>query len=194
VPSDGIKCEARVYGHLFTVPETTDRWEEELNQKSEVVYPNAIVDPSVKELVDKKDVDVWKSNYALQFERMGYFCVDIDTTFDSATGTGKLVFNRTVSLKEEVFKKELTAEEEAVIEARRAQQIKDLEEKDARMKIDPVNLFREAPEFQGKYSKYHEETGIPTHLADGTELKKSAMKKLGNEQKKHIKSQMRWKK
>jgi glutaminyl-tRNA synthetase len=194
VPSDGIKCEARVYGHLFTVPEPTDRWEEELNQKSEVVYPNAIVDPSVKELVDKKDVDVWKSNYPLQFERMGYFCVDIDTTFDSATGTGKLVFNRTVSLKEEVFKKELSTEEEAVIEARRAQQIKDLEEKDVRMKIDPVNLFREAPEFQGKYSKYHEETGIPTHLADGTELKKSAMKKLGNEQKKHIKSQMRWKK
>jgi len=194
VPSDGIKCEARVYGHLFTVPEPSDLWEQELNQKSEEVFPNAIVDPSVKEFVDKKDVDVWKSNYALQFERMGFFCVDIDTTFDSSSGSGKLVFNRTVSLKEEVFKKELTAEEEAAIEERRAQQLKVLAEKEERMKIDPINLFREAAEFQGKYSKYSEETGIPTHLADGTELKKSAMKKLGNEQKKHTKAQMRWKK
>jgi glutaminyl-tRNA synthetase len=29
-----------------------------------------------------------------QFERLGYFCVDCDTT------TGRLVFNRTVSLKD----------------------------------------------------------------------------------------------
>lgn len=194
VPNDGIRCEVRVYGHLFTVPEPSDLWEEELNPKSEVVYPNAIVDPSVREFVDAKDVDEWQSTFAFQFERMGYFCIDLDTTYNSTTNEGKLVFNRTVSLKEEVFKKELTAEEEAAIEARKAKGKKDVEEKEARMKIEPINLFREAPEFMGKYSKYDEATGIPTHLADGTELTKSAMKKLDKDKQKHIKAQMRWKK
>lgn len=194
VPKDGIRCEVRVYDHLFTVPEPSDQWEDELNPKSEVVHPQAIVDPSVRELVDVKDVDVWKSNYALQFERMGYFCVDTDTTYESKTGKGKLVFNRTVSLKEEVFKKELTDQEVAAIEARKLQAKKDLEAKDLRMKIDPVNLFREAEEYKGKYSKFNEETGVPTHAADGSELTKSAMKKLDKEKQKHIKLQMKWKK
>ena len=98
VPSDGVRCEVRVYNHLFTVPEPTDQWEEEINPESEVVYPHAIVDPSVREVVDAKDVDKWKSNTALQFERMGYFVVDQDTTYDSKSNSGKLVFNRTVSL------------------------------------------------------------------------------------------------
>jgi glutaminyl-tRNA synthetase len=194
VPSDGVWCEVRAYNHLFTVPEPTDQWEDELNPESEIVHENAIVDPSVGEVVDAKDVDQWKSGYAFQFERMGFFCVDLDTTFDFKSRDGKLVFNRTVSLKEEIFKKELSAEEEAEIEARRAKAKKDLEEKDARMKIDPMNLFREAAEYQGMYSKFNEETGIPTHLADGTELTKSAMKKLEKEKQKHIKAQLRWKK
>ena len=48
----------RVYNNLFTVPEPTNRWEKELNtDKREVVYPNAMVDPSVSEFVDVKYVD-----------------------------------------------------------------------------------------------------------------------------------------
>jgi len=194
VPSNSFKTEVRVYNHLFTVPEPSDQWEDELNLESEILHTNALVDPSVCDVVDKKDVGVWKSNYAVQFERMGYFCVDIDTTFDSKTKEGKLIFNRTVSLKEEVFKKELTAEEEEAIEARRAKSKKALEEKEARMKIDPVNYFREVAEHAGKYSKFNEETGVPTHLADGTELTKSAMKKLDKEKIKHSKTQMKWNK
>ncbi|KAI2496614.1 aminoacyl-tRNA synthetase [Fragilaria crotonensis] len=194
VPQDGIHCEVRVYGNLFTVPEPTDLWEDELNPESEVVYANAVVDASVRDYVDAKDVDPWSSTISFQFERMGYFCVDLDTTYDSKTNEGLLVFNRTVSLKEEVFKKALTPEEEAAVEARKAKGKKDVEEKEARMKIDPINLFREAAEFKGKYSKYDEATGIPTHLADGTELTKSAMKKLDKDKQKHIKAQMRWKK
>lgn len=194
VPSDGVCCEVRVYNHLFTVPEPTDQWEEEINPESEVVYPNAIVDPSVREVVDAKDVDKWKSNTALQFERIGYFVVDQDTTYDSKSNTGKLVFNRTVNLKEEVFKKKLTAEEEAAIEARRVQAQKDRDAKETRMKIDPINLFREAEEYQGKYSKFSEETGIPTHAADGMELTKSAIKKLEKEKQKHMKALAKWKK
>jgi glutaminyl-tRNA synthetase len=195
VPKDSLPCEVRVYSHLFSIPEPTELWEEELNPQSEVVYANALVDPSVQEFVDYKHLSVWESSPTVQFERMGYFCVDnVDTTYDPVSNTGKLIFNRTVSLKEEVFKKELTPEEEAAIEARKAKGRKDVEEKEARMKIDPMNLFREAPEFKGKYSQYDEATGIPTHAADGTELTKSAMKKLEKEKQKHVKAQMRWKK
>lgn len=194
VPSDGIPCEVRVYNHLFTVPEPTDQWEEELNPNSEVVYKSAIIDSSVREQVDAKHVDKWKSSFALQFERMGYFVVDQDTTYDSTTNSGLLVFNRTVSLKEEVFKKQLTSEEVAALEERRNRVKLDLEAKEARMKLDPKDLFREGAEFKGKYSKYNEETGVPTHDADGTELTKSAMKKLEKERQKHIKALAKWNK
>ena len=194
VPADGIHCEIRVYNHLFTVPEPSDLWEEELNPDSEVLYKTAIIDPSVRDLVDAKHVDPWKSNVAFQLERIGYFVVDIDTSYDSVTRQGTLVLNRTVSLKEEVFKKELTAEEEAAVEARKSKGRKDVEDKEKRMKIDPKDLFQVAEEYTGKYSKFHPETGIPTHTADGEELTKSAMKKLDKEKQKHFHAQLKWKK
>jgi len=187
VPSDGIKCEVRVYNHLFTVPEPSDLWEDEINPKSEVLYPNAVVDPSVKGLCDVKDVDKWKSNAAFQFERFGYFVVDTDTTYDLSSGQGSLVFNRTVSLKEEEFKKDKSDAEQAALEKRRAEQKAQLEAKEARMRIAPENLFREAAEFVGKYSQYDSE-GIPTHDAEGEALTKSAMKTLKKEQVKHVKA------
>lgn len=186
VPKDGIQCEIRIYNHLFVVTEPTDRWEEELNPKSEIVYANAIVDPSVREVVDVKHVNKWISNQAFQFERFGYFVVDVDTTYDSTKNEGALVFNRTVSLKEEREKKELTDEQEAENLKRRQKQQADKAAKELRMKIAAVDLFKLAPEYKGLYSKYNDE-GIPTHLADGTEVTKSAMKKLTKEQAKHAK-------
>lgn len=187
VPKDGISCEVRIYSHLFLIAEPTDRWEEELNPKSEIVYSKAIVDPSVRELVDAKDVDKWKSNMALQFERFGYFVVDTDTQYDSVKNEGALVFNRTVTLKEEREKKELSGKEEAENLRRRAKQQADKEAKELKMKIESVDLFKVAPEYEGKYSQY-DDKGIPTHLADGTELAKSAKKKLAKEQVKHVKA------
>jgi glutaminyl-tRNA synthetase len=186
VPSDGITCEVRVYNHLFTEPEPSDRWEEELNPASEIVHPNAIVDPSVLELVDKKDVDKWKSNQALQFERLGYFVVDTDTTFDSMTKEGKLVFNRTVSLKEDKAVKKISDAEAKEKERRAEQQRKDAAARDILMTIDPKDLFKLAPEYLGKFSQY-DETGLPTHNADGTEVTKSGRKKLEKERVKHAK-------
>lgn len=126
-----MNAQVRVFNNLFTVPEPSSRWEEELNADSEVIHANAIIDPSVCELCDAKHVDKWHSNTALQFERIGYFVVDTDTTFDSTTKTGKLVFNRTVSLKEEAFKKVLTEDEARAIEERREKAKKDIEEKEA---------------------------------------------------------------
>lgn len=186
-----VPCEVRVYNHLFTVPEPTDTWEDELNPESEIVYGNAFVDPSVRDLkgVDASGVDKWTSNQAFQFERMGYFVVDLDTTYNATTGEGTLVFNRTISLKEEVFKKKalnsMTKEEEAANEARKQKQQADKEAKEARAKIHPKDLFQLADEYKDKYSKFDPETGLPTHLADGTELTKTAVKKLKKEQDKH---------
>eukprot|EP00558_Chaetoceros_sp_UNC1202_P014486 CAMPEP_0197233786 /NCGR_PEP_ID=MMETSP1429-20130617/1763_1 /TAXON_ID=49237 /ORGANISM="Chaetoceros sp., Strain UNC1202" /LENGTH=291 /DNA_ID=CAMNT_0042692097 /DNA_START=26 /DNA_END=901 /DNA_ORIENTATION=- len=193
VPKDGIPCEVRVYGHLFTVKEPSDRWEEELNDKSEAVHAHAIVDPSIRDIVDAKNVDKWTSNVALQFERIGYFVVDVDTQFDSSKNEGALVFNRTVSLKEETFKKQLTKEELAEIDKRKAKTKNDSEAKEILMKIVVEDFFKLAPEYKGLYSQYND-TGIPTHLADGSTVTKSAMKKLAQKQKKHQKALMSYNK
>lgn len=193
VPANGVTAEVRVYNNLFNVPEPSDLWEDELNTESEIVYPNALIDPSVKDMVDGKKVDKWQSNVALQFERLGYFVVDYETTYDPATDTGKMIFNRTVSLKEEVFKKAMSNEEKAAVAKRAADAQNAVAAKETRMLIDPVNFFREAEEFKGKYSQYSEETGIPTHDAEGVELTKTMMKKLDKEKQKHVKQMMKWK-
>ena len=166
--------------------EPTEAWEEELNAESEKLYPNAIVDPSIAEFCDSKDVSQWKSNASFQLERFGYFVVDIDTSFSFETCRGKIVLNRTVSLKEEEFKKTVSADEQAALNARRAEQRRQMEAKEARMKINPKDLFREAPEYKGKYSQYDSD-GVPTHDASGVELTKSAIKTLKKEQAKHSK-------
>ena len=191
VPSDSVRAEVRVYDNLFLTPEPSDLWEDELNPDSEIVYKNALIDPSVKQFVDGKTVDKWKSNTALQFERMGYFVVDYDTTFDPDTGKGHLVFNRTVSLKEELAKKKMSAAEEAKAKERAEKTKRDLEAKKKRMEIEPVDFFKVAEEYKGKYSKYSD-NGVPTHDVDGTELTKSAIKKLTKELAKHEKQRMNW--
>jgi glutaminyl-tRNA synthetase len=85
-----IDADVRLYEHLFSkadpedVPEGQD-WKANLNPKSEEVLSNAKVDPSLRDA---------KVNEKFQFERVGYFSVDKDST------GGKLVFNRSVSLKD----------------------------------------------------------------------------------------------
>eukprot|EP00566_Odontella_aurita_P007834 CAMPEP_0113539290 /NCGR_PEP_ID=MMETSP0015_2-20120614/7835_1 /TAXON_ID=2838 /ORGANISM="Odontella" /LENGTH=707 /DNA_ID=CAMNT_0000438951 /DNA_START=88 /DNA_END=2211 /DNA_ORIENTATION=- /assembly_acc=CAM_ASM_000160 len=191
VPSDGIPCEVRVYGHLFTVPEPTDRWEEEVNPKSEAVHPNAIIDPSVKDAVDASRVDRWTSNPALQFERLGYFVVDVDTAYSSSSNSGgKLVFNRTVSLKAEIKVHEKTPAELAAIEARRSKAKADEAAKKERLKISPEDFFKLAAEFKDKYTRY-DDTGLPTHDKDGKEVTKSMKKKLEKERTKFKKQLMK---
>jgi glutaminyl-tRNA synthetase len=193
VPDTSVVAEVRVYNNLFSVPEPSDLWEEELNPQSEIVYANALIDPSIKEWVDGTAIDKWKSNRVFQFERLGYFVVDYDTTFDPKTNTGTMVFNRTVSLKEEVFKKVLSDAEKAAVAERAARSQQSVAAKDVRMMIEPINFFREADEYKGKFSQYNETTGIPTHDIDGTELTKTMMKKLDKEQQKHVKQIMKWK-
>jgi glutaminyl-tRNA synthetase len=86
-----VSAEARLYDHLFSAedpddaPEGTD-WLSNLNPKSLEVIEDARVEPF---LADAKRGELY------QFERLGYFCVD---SVDSRAG--RLVFNRTVTLRD----------------------------------------------------------------------------------------------
>lgn len=81
-----LPAEVRLYEQLFTVERPDDAEAEDiLNPNSLQVIENAFVEPS---LADAKLGD------SLQFERTGYFCLDPDST------PGRLVFNRTVTLKD----------------------------------------------------------------------------------------------
>ncbi len=85
-----LPVEVRLYDHLFTKENPYDVEEGEdylanLSPDSEKLNKVALVEPSLKELPVGETV---------QFERVGYFCLDPDTTAD------KLVFNRTVTLRD----------------------------------------------------------------------------------------------
>jgi glutaminyl-tRNA synthetase len=88
---NAIEAEARIYEHLFT-KENPDEAEEGqdftafLNPDSLKVLSNCKVEPYLK---DAKALSRW------QFERLGYFCVDSDSK------DGKLIFNRTATLRDE---------------------------------------------------------------------------------------------
>ncbi len=88
--ANAIDAEVRIYDTLFSNPDPTDvpegqDWRVNLNPSSLEVLTGCKLEPS---LAGAKV----GANY--QFERLGYFCVDPDST--DAT----LVFNRTVALKD----------------------------------------------------------------------------------------------
>jgi glutaminyl-tRNA synthetase len=86
-----LPAEARLYDHLFTkenpgdVEEGAD-WKSNVNPRSLETLEGCRVEPALADATPGSRV---------QFERLGYFCVDPDSA------KGKLVFNRTVSLKDE---------------------------------------------------------------------------------------------
>jgi glutaminyl-tRNA synthetase len=86
-----LPVEVRLYDRLFD-RESPDEVDDEsqdfihnLNPDSFEVLPACYVEPGLADA---------KPGYCCQFERQGYFCVDPDSTPE------KLVFNRTVSLKD----------------------------------------------------------------------------------------------
>ena len=86
-----VSAEVRLYDHLFSVEhpdEVADEsqdWKSNLNPDSLRVVPEAWLEPS---LADAMPGD------RFQFERLGYFCVDPDSSDE------KKVFNRTVTLRD----------------------------------------------------------------------------------------------
>jgi glutaminyl-tRNA synthetase len=82
-----VDCEVRLYDRLFRSenPEESGNFLDDLNPNSLQIVPRAKLEPSVRGAAPF-------TRY--QFERLGYFCVDPDSTSDA------LVFNRTVTLKD----------------------------------------------------------------------------------------------
>ncbi|MHB8852971.1 MAG: glutamine--tRNA ligase/YqeY domain fusion protein [Ignavibacteriaceae bacterium] len=92
---NAIEAEVRLYDRLFTV-EAPDADKEKdfvefMNPNSLEILPGALIEPSLKNS---------KPGDRFQFERHGYFCVDTKFSTDE-----KLVFNRTVTLKDSWGKK-----------------------------------------------------------------------------------------
>lgn len=85
---DFIEAEVRLYDRLFTIenPGVEDNWLDYINPNSLNIISNAKIEPSLK---NAKPLDKF------QFERLGYFCVD-----SKYSTKEKLVFNRTVTLKD----------------------------------------------------------------------------------------------
>ena len=83
-----ISAEVRLYDRLFTVenPGAEEDWLSKINPNSLEIIENAKLEPSLKNA---------KPLEKFQFERMGYFCIDTKYTKED-----KLVFNRTVTLKD----------------------------------------------------------------------------------------------
>jgi len=84
-----LRAEVRLYDRLFSAPDPDDvtdgvDYKENLNPDS-LKTVTALVEPCLKDA---------NAGTGYQFERLGYFCVDPDTTDE------KLVFNRTVTLKD----------------------------------------------------------------------------------------------
>ncbi|MBQ6079759.1 MAG: glutamine--tRNA ligase/YqeY domain fusion protein [Muribaculaceae bacterium] len=85
-----VDAEVRLYDRLFAVEnpsaDTEHDFRELLNPESLRVLPNAKIEPYLAQTAKVED------NF--QFQRIGYFCVDPDSTPDH------LVFNRTIGLKD----------------------------------------------------------------------------------------------
>ena len=85
-----IDAEVRLYDRLFTKPDPDDAepgqdWLANLNPHSLEIVPGCKAEPSLAQAT---------AGERYQFERLGYFCVDRESA------PGRLVFNRTVGLRD----------------------------------------------------------------------------------------------
>jgi len=82
-----LDCEVRLYDRLFRSenPEESGDFLADLNPESLRVVEHAKIEPSVRGA---------QPLMRYQFERVGYFCVDPDSS------AGRVVFNRTATLKD----------------------------------------------------------------------------------------------
>lgn len=84
--AEGVPAEIRLYNLLFSAPQPdAANFAAQINPESLEVLTGCVVEPALAEDNDAA---------AMQFERQGYFCRDRDST------PGKLVFNRTVGLRD----------------------------------------------------------------------------------------------
>ena len=80
-------AEIRLYNPLYVCPHpgSENDFIDDINPNSIEILNNCKLEPSISEL---------NNNVAIQFERMGYFCKD------ETSKPNKLIFNRTISLRD----------------------------------------------------------------------------------------------
>jgi len=95
-----VPAEVRVYDHLFTRPDPGADGDllADLSPKSEEVLDGCLVEPALAEV---------RVGETVQFERLGYFCLDPDSR------PGRPVFNRTLTLKDTWVRIQAKGQEEA---------------------------------------------------------------------------------
>lgn len=81
-----VNAEVRLYDRLFTVEDPGgEEWQKQINPKSVEILTKCKLEPALGNA---------KKQDRFQFERLGYFCVDSDSH------ENRLVFNRTVTLRD----------------------------------------------------------------------------------------------
>jgi glutaminyl-tRNA synthetase len=83
--SHAIGAEVRLYDRLFSVENPEETFPDNINPDSLEVLHDCRIEPGLASA---------RPGERFQFERVGYFCVDVDSR------PGSLVFNRTVSLRD----------------------------------------------------------------------------------------------
>jgi glutaminyl-tRNA synthetase len=84
--ADAVTAEVRLYNQLFAVAEpSASDFVPDLNPASLEILADARLEPALAEV---------ERGVPMQFERQGYFCLD------TSSAPGKLVFNRTVGLRD----------------------------------------------------------------------------------------------
>ncbi|MGM0440172.1 MAG: glutamine--tRNA ligase/YqeY domain fusion protein [Chlamydiota bacterium] len=143
-----IPTEVRLYDRLFTVENPGSGEHQDflkyINPQSLITYSEALIEPSVKNAPPE-------AHY--QFERQGYFVADLQET-----SSQKLVFNRTVPLKDswgKKIKKNTTPSAETKVKAVKA-------EKEPTQKT----ALALTPEQQKFATYYHNELKIPLDYAN----------------------------
>jgi glutaminyl-tRNA synthetase len=93
-----VTAEVRLYDHLFRTEDPDDVADPALDWKSNL-NPNSLHTVSSAKL----EPSLGKASHGtrFQFERLGYFCVDADSTPE------RPVFNRTVTLKDQWAKEQV---------------------------------------------------------------------------------------
>ncbi len=88
--AEAVRAQVRLYGHLFAEPKPGGDGDlsRHLNEESLTVLKDCRLEPALADA---------ESGETVQFERLGYFCLDWDP---AAGAPGALVFNRTMALRD----------------------------------------------------------------------------------------------
>ncbi|HRT13199.1 MAG TPA: glutamine--tRNA ligase/YqeY domain fusion protein [Bacteroidales bacterium] len=85
------KAEIRLFDKLFTVPEPEQVASDEDKEFTDYVNPNSLI---VKEGFIEESLQLENAAKNYQFERIGYFCIDPNSS------ENQIIFNKTVNLKQ----------------------------------------------------------------------------------------------